>query len=108
MSGRVLNEDGAPLAGVRASLVSSRSSAALASVQTDALGRFTLEPEHLGTFVLHLQDQSGQGYFTEWYEDAASAAEATPIVLGPGAQITGIEPRLNRNVPPVASLTATT
>jgi len=104
VAGQVVNDDGAPLAGIRVKALAVndfRRTVGLA--YSDARGEFILHPD-IRDDVLLLVGPSGV-YLEEYYEDATEAAAATVLDLDATVRVEGLRIVVSDNHPPTALLT---
>jgi hypothetical protein len=62
---------------------------------TDAAGNYTIRSLREGTFIVAFSRQRGpvndDGFVTQWWDEAPTAAQATPIAIAPPQARTGID-----------------
>ena len=99
ISGRVTGTGGAPLqfAFVQAFAVGSQFATASALLQPD--GTYTIANVLPGDYELQF---SAFPYDTEWWNDSPTRAGATPVTVGPGEAVTGIDPQLSVAASPLS------
>lgn len=95
VSGRVTGPDGAPLEDiwVAAFTASGDQVGTEGTVDTDADGRYRIDGLKAGAVRLRFEDRFG-GYVTEFYADAATREEATPVTVTDAQVTTGIDATL--------------
>lgn len=54
-------------------------------------GAYTMQGLPAGTYKVEFSSCAGGSYVTQWWKDASSRAKATPVVLGSGATVSGID-----------------
>ncbi len=90
ISGTVRNQAGTPLEGICV-LASEEGEGFGGSDRTDASGTYRLESLAGGSYRLWFTDcESPTEYLSEWYRDASSYDDATPIAVGT-AEVAGID-----------------
>jgi hypothetical protein len=103
LHGRVLFPDGAPVKSAQVMLFLYRRGGG-SITRTDGDGRFTIQGIAAGRFTLAAsppqgaKSVEGESWAPTYFPNAADRAAAQPIVLRPGADVTGYEIRL-RSVP---------
>ncbi len=100
IEGRVLDEDGRPVAGVTVRADAPYAPYVDVEHPTQADGRFTVRDLGPGAYFLRLLIPSGRradGYpATEYYPGVAEREQASSLTLSPGQQISGLTVKLRR------------
>lgn len=92
IQGTVTNASGAPVAGASVSVYPSGGGGAIWTATTSSDGTYTanISPAP-GTYQVQF---SAPNYTVQWYDNQSSQATATPITVGNGQTITGIDAQL--------------
>ena len=96
VSGKVTDEAGNPLANVPVTVMQQRESGwhSVTQAVTDSNGRYAMDNLAPGTYYFRFTSPL---YAWEYYNNAATAEEATPIVVQAGATLSGLDAKLKRD-----------
>ncbi|MFZ4659689.1 MAG: MSCRAMM family protein [Caldilineaceae bacterium] len=96
VSGKVTDEAGNPLANVPVTVMQQRESGwhSVTQAVTDSNGRYALDGLAPGSYYIRFTSPL---YEWEYYNNAATAEQATPIVVQAGASLTGLDAKLKRD-----------
>lgn len=61
---------------------------------TGSDGTYTLPNLYPGSYTVYFQNPSGANYLSQYYNGAATSSDATPVSVGDGADVTGIDASL--------------
>ncbi len=90
ISGRVTDESGDPLAGVtvhwRGGTTNAQPPRPMARTRSAGWRAYS--------YTVQFQDFQDRGYLSEWFDDAPDQASATPVVVGGGQAVSGIDAQL--------------
>ena len=90
ISGRVTDESGNPLAGITAMVGGWHDQRAV----TGTDGSYQIRGLAADSHTVQFQDSETGGYLGEWFQDAPDEASATPVVVGGGQAVSGIDAQL--------------
>lgn len=90
ISGTVTSSDGSPLSGITVAATFQEGWDPWLRTVTDEAGEYTLVGLREGTYVITFFAE-GTDFLREHWDDAATRADATPVVVAAGAQVTGID-----------------
>jgi len=95
LSGKVTDEAGNPLANVPVTVLQQREGSwhSVTQAVTDSNGRYALDDLAPGTYYFRFTSPL---YEWEYYNNAATAEQATPIVVQAGATLAGLDAQLKR------------
>jgi 5-hydroxyisourate hydrolase-like protein (transthyretin family) len=96
VSGKVTDEAGNPLANIPVTVMQQRESGwhSVTQAVTDSNGRYAMDNLAPGTYYFRFTSPL---YEWEYYNNAATAEQATPIVVQAGASLTGLDAKLKRD-----------
>lgn len=90
ISGALTDEDGAPLPGVSVRAIDDMGRWA-GSGFTDASGAYRLAGLRTGSYLLQFAPSTPGALAGEWWQDASSRAQATPVTVTAGAELVGYD-----------------